>query len=705
MTTDECKLYLSSNEERFGKSRLLVVPELQDRLSLRNFYHTSPKASLVKVSQVIASNEFVPMPDLVISRTVEAIHSVNLAGQVALVVGIGGYLALLDSSKLHEAYVALKDILDNESVKAIIMLDYLDLTTRDTPWSHPRYREDNSIIFVGGCGAETADFCNVIFALKEYPTPGYFRASSIRDYLCKVEDEPSEINSVCVSLDSCYDSVPGVNASIRQFFDLKCYMRQFWNFEDDAVSEEALRWILSLLRKDDTKGSVLSTVQQHFYPNGIQNDILIQAPAKLRLMSGASQEALAWMLRKTLSPDTYLYKVLTHKNLLLKDFTFCYVSKAQDLLGDGPSAKLAEERKKALKEIGYENISRFLLSFIEQAKDRPTDQIAVWLNNGVGIEKHELLRRIVENQGCEIPREIRESYPQLDDYLGEYQLGFVNLNDYFSRYRTQKLKDCVSEEFCERAFRECELDDDLVSREEIIRPYTTDTNTALIVVDALGVEYIPMIVSIANRREIGVEKWAVGYSRLPTSTEFNEIDWIDTHRRLPDVKQIDNIIHSGAEGHTRNSPQENIAAAFDAIEKNVFSAIEEGLLQFDRIVLTSDHGASRLAICAHNQSLDATIELPEGAEVMDWRYSKAAPNQQIPGTMKASYCGDYWAVRGYNRLPRQGGKDNELHGGATVEERLVPVMVFKMGAVFTPAHQSFKPGAGVQIIENDDFDL
>ena len=33
-------------------------------------------------------------------------------------------------------------------------------------------------------------------------------------------------------------------------------------------------------------------------------------------------------------------------------------------------------------------------------------------------------------------------------------------------------------------------------------------------------------------------------------------------------------------------------------------------------------------------------------------------------------------MRGYHRLPKKGGKKYALHGGASLEERLVPVLVF-----------------------------
>lgn len=53
---------------------------------------------------------------------------------------------------------------------------------------------------------------------------------------------------------------------------------------------------------------------------------------------------------------------------------------------------------------------------------------------------------------------------------------------------------------------------------------------------------------------------------------------------------------------------------------------------------------------------------------------------QRPEECESQYVPDsgetYWVVRGYHRLPKKGGKKYALHGGASLEERLVPVLIF-----------------------------
>ena len=58
-------------------------------------------------------------------------------------------------------------------------------------------------------------------------------------------------------------------------------------------------------------------------------------------------------------------------------------------------------------------------------------------------------------------------------------------------------------------------------------------------------------------------------------------------------------------------------------------------------------------------------------------------------------------MKGYNRLPKQGGKLYSLHGGATLEERLVPFVVFTNES----ASANMKEQEVEQFIENSDFDI
>jgi hypothetical protein len=197
---------------------------------------------------------------------------------------------------------------------------------------------------------------------------------------------------------------------------------------------------------------------------------------------------------------------------------------------------------------------------------------------------------------------------------------------------------------------------------------------------------------------------AVGKASLPTSTHFNRIPWADSSRQLPDIKRFDNIVHNGVEAHETHSAEVNLVAALSVIGDEVLPRVAEALGRFERVLVTADHGSSRLAMLAwKSEPKFAQTLCEDGVEISDWRYCKPLKKKQCPKGLEETLSGEFWVVRGYNRMAKKGGGHGfELHGGATLEERLVPVVVFSNSGQFEPREPV---GRRLQIIENDDFDI
>jgi hypothetical protein len=301
---------------------------------------------------------------------------------------------------------------------------------------------------------------------------------------------------------------------------------------------------------------------------------------------------------------------------------------------------------------------------------------------------------------------VKDEYPEAAAYLNaDHVFGNVMLEDYFREYRELKITGRVSSDFYERAQRG--IPPILVqSRDAIVQQYVSDNGCALLVVDAMGAEWLPMLVSLAQQRNIGVDFIEVCEVHLPTSTIFNNIYWPDATRRLPDIKRFDNIAHNGAESHESRCAEENLVAVLDVIDSEVLPRIADGLTKFERVLVSADHGSSRLAVLAYQVEprLAQTLACEAGAEVADWRYRERAAQGACPPELEETLDGKHWVVRGYNRLPKKGGGQSfELHGGATLEERLVPVVIFSRTGQFIPKAMTDRKRA--QIVEKDDFDL
>ena len=300
---------------------------------------------------------------------------------------------------------------------------------------------------------------------------------------------------------------------------------------------------------------------------------------------------------------------------------------------------------------------------------------------------------------------VKEVYPEAATYLNaDLVFGDVALEEYFKEYRELKMAGHVTPEFYDRAQREVPPNS-MQSRDVMVQRYASDNGCALLVVDAMGAEWLPMLVALARKRNLGVDSIAVSEAHLPTSTIFNNICWPDA-RRLPDIKRFDNIAHNGAAAHEKRRPEENLAAALDVIGSEVLPRVAEGLARFERVLVTADHGSSRLAVLAWQAEprLAQTLACEEGGEVADWRYRERAAQGGCPPELEETLDGIHWVMRGYDRLPKRGGGQGfELHGGATLEELLVPVVIFSRTGQFVPKAKT--GGKLAQIVEKDDFDL
>lgn len=220
-----------------------------------------------------------------------------------------------------------------------------------------------------------------------------------------------------------------------------------------------------------------------------------------------------------------------------------------------------------------------------------------------------------------------------------------------------------------------------------------EDDAALLIVDGMGAEFIPLLLAMSKRLGMHIESCLVTTANIPTETKFNLIEW-NEDRKLPPIKGVDAIVHDGAVKHEASSPEHSFAKTLQIFETDVMERIADGLSRFSRVIVTADHGSSRLAVIAGQENKGKTLSWDEkNGAPLNWRYT-VAPKAQRPSEFESCYVPDtettYWVVRGYNRLPKKGGKIYGLHGGTTLEERLIPVFIFTREAISTIPKSSCK---------------
>jgi hypothetical protein len=464
------------------------------------------------------------------------------------------------------------------------------------------------------------------------------------------------------------------------------------------LSEESLRWMCQR-GKEGTGKILLENLKTLFFlEGGVAKHVLRVFDER----KGTEREAALWLFKHIASRGSYLVRIARQEGVLVGNFRSAYVTGAGDFLDE--LIRYAGERRDAIREADVRMSDAEIRQFIARCAGESTSRVAPWLNCGTDAERAELLRRCV-GDGI-VSNAVKVVYPEVASYLNsDIVFGDVALEEYFRIYRELKMVGCVTPEFYERA-QMVVPPTSLQSRDTMVQRYASDNGCALLVVDAMGAEWLPMLVALARERNLGVDSIAVGDVHLPTATRFNKIHWPDVARRLPEIKRFDNIVHNGVEAHEARSAEENLAAALDVIGGDVLPRVADGLVRYERVLVTADHGSSRLAVLSWQvePKLAKTLACEAGSEIADWRYRESAVQAGCPPELVETLDGRYWVVCGYNRLPKKGGGQSfELHGGAALEERLVPVVVFSRTGQFVPKAKI--SGKRAQIVEKDDFDL
>lgn len=666
--------YYSLTFSNLSTPHVLVYPNNAVAANLLN--HHKGNSAVIDVSDCLAVDAArLPMPGVLMSLLDARIKSI---GRRAIVVGIDAYLMLLSDSNVTEFMVELQNRLDEKTVNA----DYL-LSRQNKPNLNPRYTEALSVIYISG-----NEECLPPLSVEAY-SDKWIKIGAVVGYKALLKKLGPFVPSgnhmlILNNLDSVQNEVSN---AISFFLDPRVIAERHYGITAD--------WSMPVLET-----LIMQSIENGRMPEkyleitfGADNINTRKALKRLRDFSTDNLwPAYIWMLRKRLPSNSFAYKVLsndiTHNNLLRK----YAVDTAVSALSDVDASRYAVERAEALIEIGNVSFESLIVEFIEQTKN--IKAALPFLNCGTSAERVEIVRRASEeNLDLGLPKKYAELFPALADYFStdlDYDSNETAL--YFNDYHKLKVSNTITDEFVQRAYSSS-VHSGYSARDAVLSKWRSMPDTALLVMDAMGVEYMPLLLALAQRREMNIEFQAITVSNLPSETKFNSIEW-DKARTVEGKRNVDNIVHDGASKHEKNTPEQNFAETLWAFETVIMNRIAEALIKFERVVVTADHGASRLAVIAHREGKGETLPWEGEGQPDDWRYSLAPQGKQRPSELEQMYFPEsqktYWIVRGYNRLPKQGGKLNELHGGASLEEQLVPVVVFTRNTVAVLPKQSIK---------------
>ena len=278
---------------------------------------------------------------------------------------------------------------------------------------------------------------------------------------------------------------------------------------------------------------------------------------------------------------------------------------------------------------------------------------------------------------------MKNGFPDIYSYMQPFAFDVLNtklpdadnslrgeLTTYFVQYKQQKLTNRIWDGFMskvdtyavDRPFMKLQPRSSIVSKLD-------KSKTGFFFFDALGVEYLAFIQSKCEKYGL-ISEFAIGRCELPSITSANK-EFENTCPNVKKISALDELKHHSMVYDYTTCPYPihlfRELEIIDAELRRIQTQLAQGTIQ--KAVILSDHGASRLAVLYGKESA-SNIELAEKG-IHSGRCCKI---DEDPHLTQASYEDGYAVLANYERFKGSRAANLEVHGGATLEEVLVPVI-------------------------------
>lgn len=300
-------------------------------------------------------------------------------------------------------------------------------------------------------------------------------------------------------------------------------------------------------------------------------------------------------------------------------------------------------------------------------------------------ERYELVKSlsIYDYSEDEIGTVLKNGFPDIYSYMQLFTFDVLNtklpdadcslrgeLTDYFAQYKQQKLTNRIFDGFIskvdshavDRPFMK------LQPRSSIVSKLDKD-KTGFFFFDALGVEYLAFIQSKCEKYGL-VSEFAIARCELPSITSTNK-EFENTCPNVKKISDLDELKHHSMIYDYAICPYPiHLFRELEIIDtelRRIQTQLTQGII--GKAVILSDHGASRLAVLYGKESA-SNIELSEKG-IHSGRCCKIDEDPKLP---QVSYEDGYAVLANYERFKGSRAANLEVHGGATLEEVIVPII-------------------------------
>lgn len=336
----------------------------------------------------------------------------------------------------------------------------------------------------------------------------------------------------------------------------------------------------------------------------------------------------------------------------------------------------------------YQQRKELLIAFgnpVDEAVDfckmvlQKEEQAIFYLTDNTKQEKElvlTLLEKYYQNSSKkEIEKILSVVYPDLCDYVQDYRYNSPLLDKYFSMYTHSKIINRILPELEELVTQQATLREyNLLLEPRTAKTNGIDTTNSLIYfMDAMGVEYLSYILAKCKEKNL-MANITICCANLPSITSRNKEFVTDFEAKglvVNSVKELDEIKHHGINDYDYRQRKQPIHLIRELeIINNTLDNIKLKLTQgyCEKAIMVSDHGASRLAVIHETENM---WEMQSKGKHSGRCCPKTDADVQ---TEFATEENGFWVLANYDRF-KGGRKANvEVHGGATLEEVVIPII-------------------------------
>ena len=325
--------------------------------------------------------------------------------------------------------------------------------------------------------------------------------------------------------------------------------------------------------------------------------------------------------------------------------------------------------------------------YCQSVAERYGKDAVYYLSDSTDHERRQWMKTIDENDwtDAEIEKAIAHASRELSYYIEPFVFDSYNshlkndnisladdLTYYFNRYKYLKIRNCIDDDFIE-----------YVDKYAIERPYnklrcrsavtrTIDKEgVQAYFIDALGAEHLGYIQ--AKCREYGmISDIQIVRCELRSITSINKE--FKERFETRDVKDLDDLKHhSTIYLYERCQLPIHLFEELKVIDKelrNIRDLLRSHGAQ--KAVIFSDHGASRLAVIYKHEN--EKIELEEKGK----HSGRCCRCEQSPNLDQAAYENGWAVLANYERFKGGNKAQVEVHGGASLEEVVVPIVTLTL---------------------------